>query len=385
MGEGENFNETCLIATGNQKYTVIEVHGEGEIKEIQKSKVNITDDLVPVGSFKIHVESARQFKVGDRVIIFRPATDKWIHDLKMDQIDKRKGTKQWTPKEYNLSYEREIIKIEGDVITIDNPIVMQISKKYGGGEVLKYEFKKRISEIGIMNLMIKSDFKDYEDINHGWIGIDFDCAENCWVKDVTTYYLGYSAVSCEKYAKNISIINCKCFESKSIITGGFRYSFNNWGQQNLFMNCKSSEGRHDYVTGARTCGPNVFYNCTASQTFADIGPHHRWATGTLYDNIITDGEINVQDRGQMGSGHGWAGANQVLWNCRAKTVTVQNPWVSANNYCIAVKALKKDGALKDRPNGIWEGQNEINVFPRSLYIAQLMARHKNMDLRSLIK
>ena len=100
------------------------------------------------------------------------------------------------------------------------------------------------------------------------------------------------------------------------------------------MNCQSTEGRHDYVTGARVCGPNVFYNCTAFQTYADIGPHHRWAVGTLYDNIITDGEINVQDRGQMGSGH---------------------------------------------------GQNELNVFPRSLYIAQLMARHKNMDLLILMK
>ena len=80
---------------------------------------------------------------------------------------------------------------------------------------------------------------------------------------------------------------------------------------------------HDYVTGAQVCGPNVFYNCTASQTFADIGPHHRWSVGTLYDNIVTDGEINVQDRGQMGSGHGWAGVTQVLWNCRVNRAAVR--------------------------------------------------------------
>lgn len=111
-------------------------------------------------------------------------------------------------------------------------------------------------------------------------------------------------------------MNCRNFEPKAVITGGLRYSFNNIGQQNLFMNCQSTEGRHDYVTGSQVCGPNVFYNCTASQTYSDIGPHHRWASGTLYDNIITDGSINVQDRGQMGSGHGWAGVTQVLWNCR---------------------------------------------------------------------
>ena len=138
------------------------------------------------------------------------------------------------------------------------------------------------------------------------------------------------------------------------------------------------------MTGARVCGPNVFYNCTASQTYADIGPHHRWASGTLYDNIVTDGEINVQDRGNMGSGHGWSGVTQVLWNCRVRRAAIQNPWVSGDNYSIGTKGEKYPGHFKDRPYGHWEGQNEINVFPRSLYIAQLMARH-GLDLTILTK
>lgn len=132
------------------------------------------------------------------------------------------------------------------------------------------------------------------------------------------------------------------------------------------------------------CGPNVFYNCTSSQTYADIGPHHRWACGTLYDNIVTDGDINVQDRGHMGSGHGWAGVTQVLWNCRVRKAAVQNPWVSGKNYSIGTKGEKHQGALKDRPDGEWEGQGETNVFPRSLYMAQLMAR-RNADLKNLTK
>ena len=139
------------------------------------------------------------------------------------------------------------------------------------------------------------------------------------------------------------------------------------------------------MTGAQVCGPNVFYNCTASQTFADIGPHHRWAIGTLYDNIVTDGEINVQDRGQMGSGHGWAGVTQVVWNCRVKRAAVQSPWTSGKNYCIGLKGEKYPGHFTDRPDGIWEGRNEINIFPRSLYMAQLMARQKKKDLCILIK
>ena len=330
------------------------------------------------------MNSSTNYKVGDRIIVYRPGTQNWIHDLKMDQIVERKGTRQWTAQEYNLSFEREIVKIEGNRVYIDNPIVMQMEDKYGGGEIFKYSFEGRISEVGVSNMCLESEFEHYEDNQHGWIGVQFDKVENCWARNLTCRYMGYSAVSCERFAKNVTVIDCRSLEAKSVITGGLRYSFNNWGQQNLFMNCQSTEGRHDYVTGARVCGPNVFYNCTAYQTYADIGPHHRWAVGTLYDNVMTDGEINVQDRGQMGSGHGWAGVTQVLWNCRTKRAAVQNPWVSGNNYNIGMKGQKYPGHFTDRLDGIWEGQNEINLFPRSLYIAQLMARH-NMDLRILTK
>lgn len=384
MGEGENINETRLLAVGKERFSLIRVSGSGRMEEVPGSRTKITDGFVPVGTHSFNVSSSAIYNVGDRIIVYRPGTQNWIHDLKMDRIVERKGTRQWTAQEYNLSFEREIVKIEGHRIYIDNPVVMQMEEKYGGGEIFKYTFEGRISEVGVCNMCLESEFEHYEDTEHGWIGVQFDKVENCWARNLTCRYLGYSAVSCERFAKNVTVMDCRCLEAKSVITGGLRYSFNNWGQQNLFMNCQSTEGRHDYVTGARVCGPNVFYNCTATQSYADIGPHHRWAVGTLYDNVITDGEINVQDRGKMGSGHGWAGVTQVLWNCRAKRAAVQNPWVSGNNYNIGMKGQKYPGHFSDRPYGIWEGQNELNIFPRSLYIAQLMARN-NMDLRSLTK
>ncbi len=83
-----------------------------------------------------------------------------------------------------------------------------------------------------------------------------------------------------------------------------------------------------------------FTTVRLKKTHADIGPHHRWAVGTLYDNITTDGEINVQDRGNYGSGHGWAGVTQVLWNCTVKRAAVQSPWTSGKNYNIGMKGDK---------------------------------------------
>lgn len=384
MGEGDQVNETRLVAVGREKHTLIQVSGEGRPVEVEGSRVRITDTFVPVGATSFEVDRAEGFQPGDRIILFRSGTTQWIHDLQMDRIKERPGTRQWGAKEYDLSYEREVVKVEGKRIWIDNPVVMQMDARYGGGAIYKYRFDGRIQEVGIMNLCLESEFEDYEDVNHGWVGVLFDKVENCWAGNLTCRYFGYAAVSCGTFAKNVTVTDCRCFSSKSVITGGWRYSFNNNGQQNLFMNCQATEGRHDFVTGARVCGPNVFYNCTASQTYADIGPHHRWASGTLYDNIITDGEINVQDRGNWGSGHGWAGVTQVLWNCRAKAATVQSPWVSGDNYCFGLKGEKTEGRLSGRPDGVWEGQGETNVFPRSLYVAQLMVR-QGVNLGSLKK
>ena len=373
-GEGDNSNETRLVAMSKKQVSLINVSGKGNINEIKNTRVKITDEYVPVGSFSFTVSSASGFSKGDKIIVFRPGTEQWIKDLKMDQIEDRGGTKQWQAKEYDLQFERMIAKIEGNKIFIDNPVVQAMETKYGGGEIYKYSFDGRISHVGIENIYCESEFESDTAENHAWNAITFNRIEQGWIRNVTAKYFGFSCVNLESLAKNISVVNSNCFDHKSVITGSRRYSFNNNGQLNLFMNCKATDGRHDFVTGARTNGPNVFYNCTAAKTHADIGPHHRWSSGTLYDNITTDGEINIQDRGNWGSGHGWSGVTQVAWNCTVKRAAIQSPWASGKNYCIGLKGEKYDGRLKGRPDAEWEGQNQDGLQPTSLFDAQLKAR-----------
>ena len=121
----------------------------------------------------------------------------------------------------------------------------------------------------------------------------------------------------------------------------------------------------------------MFFNCRSENAKADIGPHHRWATGTLFDNIVTDGELNIQDRGNWGTGHGWAGATQIVWNCTVGKAAVQNPWASAKNYVIGMKGNKYNGRLNGRPDAEWEGHNREGLTPASLYMAQLKAAQQN--------
>jgi hypothetical protein len=375
-GEGDEAGGTRLIATAKKKLSLISVAGRGAIKEIPGSRVKVTDVLVPTGAWSVNVSSSSAFSKGDKVIVFRPGTEQWIKDLKMDQIEARQGTKQWQSKEYNLSFERIITKIEGDRIFFDNPIVMELETKYGGAEVFKYSFDGRINHVGVENLYCESEFESDTAENHAWDAISFNRVENGWVRNITARYFANSAVTLGDAARNITVLDGNCFEAKSVITGSRRYSFNNNGQLNLFMNCHATDGRHDFVTGARTLGPNVFVNCSAKRTHADIGPHHRWSAGTLYDNISTDGEINIQDRGNYGSGHGWTGVTQITWNCTVKRAAVQSPWVSGKNYCIGLQGEKYDGRFKGRMDAEWEGQNKQGLLPASLYISQLKARKK---------
>ncbi len=373
-GEGSGSDGTLIIETASLKTDLFSFRGEGS----RETKINtiaaVSENFVPVGRDYLMLQDASSFKAGDSILIYRPATENWIHDLKMDQIEKREGLVQWKPDSYPLYFERIITRIDRNKVYIDNPVVMQLDKKYGGGFVMKYTFPGRISQCGIENLRMESTYRSETDEDHGWNAISFSKVSQAWVRNVVSRFFGYSCVTIDSNSRNISVLGSQCLDAKSQITGSRRYSFNCGGQLNLFKDCYASEGRHDYVTGARVCGPNVFTRCKARNTHSDIGPHHRWASGTLFDMIDTDGEINVQDRGNYGTGHGWAGVTQIVWNCRSPKTSVQSPWVSGYNYCIGLVGGKWAGRFPDRPDGAWEGLNKSGLLPESLYDAQLKDR-----------
>ncbi|MFA9390637.1 MAG: hypothetical protein ACERKD_12565 [Prolixibacteraceae bacterium] len=381
-GEGQDENGTILIATGKNDRSLIEIGGSASIKVDNSTKITVTEDFVPVGRQYLIVSNTSAYVKGDLIAIYRPGTANWISDIKMDQISGAEST-QWTASSYNFYFERTVSKVSGDTLFFRNPIVMALDKKYGGGFVYKCTFD-RIENIGIENLCLKSEYASETDEEHSWKAVQFNNVLNGWAQNVTSYYFAYACVSLEREAKMISVLNCSCFEPKSIITGSRRYSFYCEGQLNLFKGCQTTEGRHDFVTGSRVCGPNVFTQCTARSAYNDAGPHHRWAMGTLYDVIDTDGELNVQDRDDMGSGHGWAGANQVFWNCKATSSICQSPWVSAKNYNIGFQGKKEAGARAGRPDGVWVGLNRPGLFPSSLYEAQYDDRMKNASVFSVM-
>ncbi len=76
--------------------------------------------------------------------------------------------------------------------------------------------------------------------------------------------------------------------------------------------------------------------------------------------------INIRNRGNSGSGHGWAGANQVVWNSKAYQMEIQQP-PTAQNWAIGCSAVVRGG------DGYWQSVGR-KVQPESLYLAQLAER-----------
>lgn len=390
-GEGEGEDGTILTATStsgsvDNKTKLISLgKPSGSLTKIIASKEEIPVPYIPVGAKYVIVPSGHSYNVGDHICIYQQFNNNWVSDLKMDQIPPDGGTiNQWVASDYNYNFERNIERISsgpmGDSIFFYNPIVMALDAKYSTyREVYKCTFA-RTQLSGVENMQLKSVYRSDSDENHTWNAVYVDRAENCWVKNVTSKHFAYACVNVTEYARLITVTKCSSLSPKSEITGSRRYSFNCDGQTSLFSYCYASEGRHDYITGARVCGPNVFTNCLAENTQNDIGPHHRWAVGTLYDMVVSDGEMNVRDRSSMGTGHGWAGANQVLWNSSAATGICQNPWVSAKNYAIGFTGTYVDYTnFGNRPRGEWEGANVSGLNPASLYIAQKFDRNIYID------
>jgi len=361
-GVGFNGSGTNFIATKTSQHILFDFIGASgtAYNSSNSTRKAITDSYVPIGKKQITVASGHSFAIGDKVFVHRIPNTAWINLLGMNLLSTiDPAATDWTASGYDMDSERKITNINGNVITLDAPIMDVIDPLYSTGELVKFT-DSRINNCGIENMRISSTYTSSTDENHGWEAVSFENIYNSWARNLDVYYFGYSAVHINSDASFITVDSCKMLDAKSIIDGGRRYSFVIDGQRSLVQNCTTRNGRHDYVNGSRTCGPNVFYNSTATIQHSDIGPHHRWATGILFDNLTGDGRMNVQNRLVMGSGHGWAGGQIMFWNCNATRMVIQD--------------TTGNGDATTEPIGVIQSQGiRISAIP-SLFIAQLNDR-----------
>jgi len=369
-GEGKDSTTgTHFVCTKTAPISLFYFSGNTGTSLSYTSRKAITNPYVPFGTNQVTVASGHTFVTGDKVMLHRIPKQSWVDLLTMAQWG-------WTYSAYDVYVERKVAAVNGNTITLDAPIVDHIDTAYATAELMRYT-SSRPEKCGIENMCISSTYASETDENHGWEAVTFFNIINSWAKDLDVYYFGYAAVHVLDGAAWITVQDCRNIDPKSLIDGGRRYSFNVDGQRSLVQNCFTRGGRHDFVNGSRSNGPVVFYNCSATNQFSDIGPHHRWSTGILYDNIFAiNGRIDVQNRTSSGSGHGWAGAEIMFWNCEGDRMVLQDPQGDNVNWAIGCvfNQITNVGDMTTEPLGIVESSGtHISAIP-SLFMKQLVER-----------
>jgi hypothetical protein len=383
---------TILIATGSERRRVLKIHGTDAIRVPRSKSSEIMDSYVPVGANSFHIEDTERFQVGDTIIVQRSGNAAWISEIGMDRIPERNdGGKitQWSP--FDLDFEHVITAIENNRITVDSSLMNAIESRWGGGRIYKFEDPGRISQVGVEHLRAiafwEPNSDGVDDTRHANEFLELDNCKNGWARNVTLEHFNSTngAYRTGRGSKWITIQDSssliadksfyngkgydptgRTFYETNIYVG--RYGFYLNGQLALVTRCFALNNRHGFTLGSRVTGPNVFHDCIGEQPLTWSEPHHRWSVGGLYDNVHD--KISLMNRLNMGSGHGWAGANYVAWNTKGTLVCHQPP--TAQNWSIGHIGEKDSGGNRG-PNGYWDSYGQ-HVEPRSLYVQQLKDR-----------
>jgi hypothetical protein len=351
------------------------------------TKQTVTADYVPVGTRSIPVASAQAFKAGDTIIVRRIGNEDWIDAMGMNGST---PASRWRP--FNVEWDRVVTDVQGNTILIDAPITCAIEKRWGGGEVLKYDDPGRIQNVGVENLRGMSEFDPtkrtreygnmdrpnylgeeyYADEDHYWNFITFDNIRNAWVRNVTALHFGNSMVGTQRGAKGITVQDCVSREPVSRRMGARRFTFGLRGELTLVQRCHSDKGRHSFMMGQPTSTSNVFLDCTATNPYSSSETHEQWATGGLYDNVHAPltarfwKDINI----------GWGGGNTVFWNCEGPFLVQKPPTAQSFSFGhIGVDSIAFNIAFQDpTKEGGYIESLDTHVSPRSLYLTQLRDR-----------
>ena len=365
-GSGAVQNGTKLVAAGLNRETLIRIYGA--CVDSTMDEFEIIDEYVPVNATKIRVKKPAAFQKGQSVFIRRPSTKEWIDLLQMNEFGGETAWLGWKPGERDIVWDRKIVDIKDDTLILDAPITTALDKKYGISTVYSYYWPSRITNIGIENLSIESEFdsRNLKDEEHCWMGITMENARDCWVRQVNFSHLAGSAVAVYENSSRITVEDCASFEPVSEVAGWRRNTFFTAGQQTLFHNLHAEYGVHDFATGFCAAGPNAFVQCESILPSGFSGCIDSWASGVLFDIVSVDGNaICFSNRGQDGYGAGWTAANSMIWESNAARIECFSP-PGAVNFAYGAWA-------QFAGNGNWVSCNE-HVRPRSLYYAQLAER-----------
>src|SRR5262249_20230972 len=198
------------------------------------------------------LSSTSGYQVGDEIIVERTPNQEWIDSTGTDDCT-TVGTSfdttdtdgvtclsevPWTPSARIMDYERKIVAISGNQITIDIPLVESISTQFGGGAVFRYQFPGRIQKCGVEQLRAESDFASDTAENHAERMVAFSNVADAWARNLASVFFVQGTALVGAGAKRVTVQDSASLDHKSQITGGRRYPFSvDHGALVLVMRC----------------------------------------------------------------------------------------------------------------------------------------------------
>ena len=364
---GSGQDKTTIVKRGIDRGALLYI--EGDMSMSGGDTIAIDGTKTPAGATTLTIASAKGLKTGDRIRIVRPSTREWIESLGCYDFGGDLDYTGWKPGDIDITWDRTIVSATGNSITIDAPITTTLDQKYGGGYLITGYNQGEITECGIENMTLVSEYNTWnpKDEDHCWDAIWMDNTRDCWVRRVNFRSFAGSAVNIQKNTSRITVEDCIASEPVSEVGGWRRGVFITRGQQTLVQRCVSRKGIHDFAAGFCAAGPNAFVQCEGEESLGFSGSIGSWAAGLLFDIVNIDGnDIAFKNLEQFQFGTGWNTANSMLWQCTGSTLWCYSP--DADNRSSANGCW---GTLTG--NAEWTSSNE-HVQPRSLFYAQLEKR-----------
>ena len=364
---GMDKESTILLKKGVDRGSLIYMEGENDL--VIKDTLQVLSNYVPVNTKTLEVALGTSLKKGDRIMVTRPSGKEWIASLGCNIFGGGISALGWKEGDMDLTWDRVVSDINGNLLTLDAPLTVALDAKYGVSTIMTYQWNGRIENCGVENLTLVSDYdKHYpKDEDHCWTGISIEAAENCWVRQVNFRHFAGSAVIVQRTGSKITVEDCISKYPVSEIGGMRRCTFHTLGQQTLFQRCYSEQGIHDFAAGFCAAGPNAFVQCDSYQSLGFSGSIDAWACGLLFDVVNIDGHnLTFKNLGQDKNGAGWNTGNSLFWQCTAAEIECYTPAKDAQNRAYGCWAQFSG-------DGEW-AQSNNHVQPRSIFYAQLTER-----------
>ncbi|HEV2134553.1 MAG TPA: hypothetical protein VGR47_09820 [Terracidiphilus sp.] len=389
-GAGDGDNGTTIEMTG-VPHLALRIAGQLQQSDLGVD-TTITDAYVPAGASVIHVADAANLHPGDLLLIRKPVTQSWTHFMGMDNMARHGRPEYWIRAPY-LEVRRRIAAVHGNAVTLAVPLMDDYDTRFfDGGHALvsKIELSGQISHVGVEDLRFVAPKRRIALGEPAFSGAAVRDVVDSWFRSVALLDTT-NGISINSGSERLTFLKCNVVQEAAVTSHAKPADFACNGSQILFDRCTGSGDSTFYiVTQAGEQGPVVALNCRFLGNGA-IEPHQRWSTGLLIDNCeVPSGGIDLMNRGEMGSGHGWPIGWSVVWNSSAQRLGMNQPpgsyiWSIGNRGEQTDPAFPVfDGGPKHAPLPTATVNSPGKpVQPRSLYLAQLKERLSEDALKNI--